>query len=61
MFRWYQNARKCYVYLSDVENDTLDGEGESSFKQSRWFTRGWTLQCFWLPNRSSSSLPKKCD
>jgi hypothetical protein len=44
MFRWYQNARKCYVYLSDVENDTLDGEGEPAFMQSRWFTRGWTLQ-----------------
>jgi hypothetical protein len=44
MFRWYQNAGKCYVYLSDVENDTLGGEDESAFKRSRWFTRGWTLQ-----------------
>jgi hypothetical protein len=44
MFRWYQNAKKCYVYLLDVENDTLDGEGEPAFMQSRWFTRGWTLQ-----------------
>jgi hypothetical protein len=44
MFRWYQDAKKCYVYLSDVKNDTLEGEGESAFKQSRWFTRGWTLQ-----------------
>jgi hypothetical protein len=44
MFRWYQNAKKCYVYLSDVENNILDGEGESAFKRSRWFTRGWTLQ-----------------
>jgi hypothetical protein len=44
MFRWYQNAARCYVYLSDVENNTLDGDGESAFKQSRWFTRGWTLQ-----------------
>ncbi|KAJ4330292.1 hypothetical protein N0V87_010137 [Didymella glomerata] len=44
MFRWYQNSKKCYVYLSDVEHGTLDGEGESAFKQSRWFTRGWTLQ-----------------
>ncbi|KAF9728326.1 vegetative incompatibility protein HET-E-1 [Paraphaeosphaeria minitans] len=44
MFRWYQNAKKCYVYLSDVENSTVDGEGESAFKRSRWFTRGWTLQ-----------------
>ncbi|KAK7187899.1 ankyrin repeat protein [Paraphaeosphaeria sporulosa] len=44
MFRWYQNAGRCYVYLSDVEQDTLDGGGESAFKQSRWFSRGWTLQ-----------------
>jgi hypothetical protein len=44
MFRWYQNAARCYVYLSDVENNTLDGGGELAFKRSRWFTRGWTLQ-----------------
>jgi hypothetical protein len=44
MFRWYQNAKKCYVYLSDVRHNTLDDEGESAFKRSRWFTRGWTLQ-----------------
>jgi hypothetical protein len=44
MFRWYQNAKRCYVFLSDVENDTLEGDGEPAFKQSRWFNRGWTLQ-----------------
>ena len=44
MFRWYQNAKRCYVFLSDVEIDTLEGNGESVFKQSRWFNRGWTLQ-----------------
>ena len=44
MFRWYQNAKRCYVFLSDVEYDTLEGNGESAFKQSRWFNRGWTLQ-----------------
>jgi hypothetical protein len=44
MFRWYQNAKKCYVFLSDVENDTLEDGGESAFRQSRWFRRGWTLQ-----------------
>jgi hypothetical protein len=50
MFRWYENAKRCYVYLSDVEGHTLDGDGESYlrwtliFKESRWFTRGWTLQ-----------------
>jgi hypothetical protein len=37
MFRWYKEAVKCYVYLSDVtDND--------DFLTSRWFTRGWTLQ-----------------
>jgi hypothetical protein len=36
---WYQNAVKCYVYLSDVSTPW-----ESAFCQSRWFTRGWTLQ-----------------
>jgi hypothetical protein len=44
MFRWYQNAKKCYVFLSDVENDTLEGDGKHAFRQSKWFTRGWTLQ-----------------
>ena len=50
MFRWYQNAERCYVYLTDVETNTLDGDGELSrvwepaFRKSRWFTRGWTLQ-----------------
>jgi hypothetical protein len=49
MFRWYQNATRCYVYLSDVLAHTQDGqsrhiEWESAFRNSRWFTRGWTLQ-----------------
>jgi hypothetical protein len=49
MFQWYQNAARCYVYLSDVSVRTQDGlvphmEWESSFRNSRWFTRGWTLQ-----------------
>ncbi|PZC88995.1 multiple ankyrin repeat protein single kh domain protein, partial [Pyrenophora tritici-repentis] len=44
MFRWYQNARRCYVFLSDVENHALEGDGESAFRKSRWFNRGWTLQ-----------------
>ncbi|KAI9859110.1 MAG: hypothetical protein M1813_007066 [Trichoglossum hirsutum] len=50
MFRWYQDAARCYVYLSDVSVNTSDGDDEFSrrwkpaFKKSRWFTRGWTLQ-----------------
>jgi hypothetical protein len=50
MFRWYRNAAKCYVYLSDVaiQDETSDQISElpweSEFQRSRWFTRGWTLQ-----------------
>ncbi|KAI3326449.1 kinesin light chain 1 [Xylariaceae sp. AK1471] len=51
MFRWYQNAAKCYVYLSDVmsneeqhQNPLPRSAWESTFRKSRWFTRGWTLQ-----------------
>jgi len=45
MFRWYQNATKCYVYLSDVSSDQFsECTWESAFRSSRWFTRGWTLQ-----------------
>ena len=50
MFRWYREAKKCYVYLPDVSTQTSGGdsdtplEWETSFRASRWFTRGWTLQ-----------------
>ncbi|KAF7533415.1 hypothetical protein G7054_g7110 [Neopestalotiopsis clavispora] len=53
MFKWYQNASKCYVYLSDVfcygaSANALGEPGgnawERDFPKSRWFTRGWTLQ-----------------
>ncbi|CAN9385099.1 unnamed protein product [Alternaria alternata] len=50
MFRWYRDLAKCYVYLEDVSNDSFmywdDREHDYSlqFQESRWFTRGWTLQ-----------------
>jgi len=48
MFRWYRNAVKCYVYLTDVLTCQQDADGdpgwELAFRKSRWFTRGWTLQ-----------------
>jgi len=51
MYRWYRDAAKCYVYLADVPRLALDADvnssqlpWESSFRKSRWFTRGWTLQ-----------------
>lgn len=51
MFKWYQNAAKCYVYLSDV-SIKINGftEAEQSFQTSRWFSRGWTLQELVAPN-----------
>lgn len=50
MFKWYKNATKCYVYLTDVS--IYDGDSdisaeykwESALQASEWFTRGWTLQ-----------------
>ncbi|KAI0873370.1 heterokaryon incompatibility protein-domain-containing protein [Hypoxylon argillaceum] len=48
MFRWYNSAAKCYVYLSDVSSGGCQSDGpfswESTFRKSKWFTRGWTLQ-----------------
>ncbi|KAI1172528.1 kinesin light chain [Nemania sp. FL0916] len=51
MFRWYGEAIKCYVYLEDV-SDPAPHEHDPSghqrwgrqFQESRYFTRGWTLQ-----------------
>jgi len=41
MFAWYQRAKICYVYLSDVDSDQYHS---SDFQKSQWFRRGWTLQ-----------------
>lgn len=52
MFRWYTEAGECYAYLADVPGR---GKGNgvdflASFKQSLWFTRGWTLQELLAPS-----------
>ena len=44
MFRWYQNATKCYVFLADVSSFVSQDDRDSQLWNSRWFTRGWTLQ-----------------
>jgi hypothetical protein len=50
MFQWYRNADICYAYLSDVVEDSEQGDREEGrqtiqlFSSSKWFTRGWTLQ-----------------
>ena len=52
MFRWYEASSVCYVYLADIwtwnmftkEDQFWEDNQQARFKQSRWFTRGWTLQ-----------------
>lgn len=48
MFKWYQKADTCYVFLSDVPtsspNEITQEAWSQVFQSSRWFKRGWTLQ-----------------
>ena len=52
MFQWYQNAKFCYAYVSDVPSSGPDDNNlgilrssvSEQFQKSRWFRRGWTLQ-----------------
>jgi Heterokaryon incompatibility protein (HET) len=47
MYQWYQNAAVCYAYLSDTVKDGIPNRYLSPnkhFTESKWFTRGWTLQ-----------------
>ncbi|KAI9767652.1 MAG: hypothetical protein M1840_005523 [Geoglossum simile] len=54
MFRWYQNATKCYAYLSDVSMTKREGSNqltwEPAFRESKWFTQGGTLQELLAPS-----------
>jgi hypothetical protein len=43
MYRWYANSKVCFAYLVDVQ--PIHGVDETpTWKNSRWFSRGWTLQ-----------------
>jgi tetratricopeptide (TPR) repeat protein len=44
MFRWYQNACRCYVFLADCSTPANEDDKDLQLRNSRWFTRGWTLQ-----------------
>ena len=44
MYRWYGKAAICYTFLVGVPQGDQLHAGKSSFRRSRWFTRGWTLQ-----------------
>jgi hypothetical protein len=43
MYRWYANSKVCFAYLVDVESGGKIN-GRWRWMESRWFTRGWTLQ-----------------
>ncbi|KAI3550645.1 HET domain-containing protein [Colletotrichum filicis] len=54
MFVWYQDAAICYVYMADVSvsSRAMDYRDlDSQFLNSKWFTRGWTLQELIAPRR----------
>lgn len=51
MFYWNQRAKKCYVYLSDVQvpDNATNAQAfpitwKEAFRRNQWFKRGWTLQ-----------------
>ncbi|KAK1753685.1 heterokaryon incompatibility protein-domain-containing protein [Echria macrotheca] len=58
MYRWYKGSGVCYAYLSDIGTGNLANNSTpvetdehvtleyllSKMPNSRWFTRGWTLQ-----------------
>ncbi|TFK83421.1 HET-domain-containing protein [Polyporus arcularius HHB13444] len=51
MYQWYARAAVCYVYLHDVSAGADPSARKSSFRWSKWFTRGWTLQELIAPKR----------
>ena len=47
MYRWYRDAGICYAFLVDVwigKENKYSSRVIQEFCESRWFTRGWTLQ-----------------
>jgi hypothetical protein len=66
MFQWYRNCQICYTFLSDVSDGDILDNVDSEFRNSRWFTRGWTLQELLAPHdlrffsRSWNILGNRC-
>jgi hypothetical protein len=54
VYQWYQKSALCYAYLSDIQPSVSTHTGRhwitsspvarSEIAQSKWWTRGWTLQ-----------------
>lgn len=63
MYRLYQEAETCYVYLADAKLGAIEPEDSDLsviqlISESRWITRGWTLQELIAP-RSVSFYSKE--
>ena len=49
MYKWYEGAERCYIYLSDLSLDVETFEQIRDYKESckpylancKWFARGW--------------------
>ncbi|KAI1385954.1 HET-domain-containing protein [Hypoxylon trugodes] len=41
MFRWYMNSAVCFVFLSDLPEESIFN---GAFPKCEWLRRGWTLQ-----------------
>ena len=53
MFRWYQDAAVCYVYMDTVttsRTEEMDSDQLKAFRRREWFLRGWTLQELLAPD-----------
>jgi Heterokaryon incompatibility protein (HET) len=44
MYKWYQWASICYVFLEDCPSIEILREDPAHLWECRWFSRGWTLQ-----------------
>ncbi|THU76260.1 hypothetical protein K435DRAFT_611303, partial [Dendrothele bispora CBS 962.96] len=44
MYKYYGDSRVCITYLSDISMEQNATKCDEKLKESRWFTRGWTLQ-----------------
>ncbi|KAI0645393.1 hypothetical protein C8Q79DRAFT_926645 [Trametes meyenii] len=51
MYDWYSNAKICFAHLPDVPSYDDISQPNSAFRQSVYFTRGWTLQELIAPKR----------
>ncbi|KAL4730540.1 hypothetical protein ACLX1H_002576 [Fusarium chlamydosporum] len=51
MFRWYAESTLCIAFLQDVPSSQSEEEITKKLRESRWFTRGWTLQELIAPGK----------